>query len=140
MFSRLAALLIAALTLFPAVQAKAFDTTGYQADKVIEILVTGDATPILEADSAVRDRITFYAMSLASRLNTLWGDEMTTVFSDLAMVKAVEIGAKLGTSVEDQNALLSLGTEDANIFAARHEFDSEAARNMLVSLGMLILY
>lgn len=140
MLSRLAALLFAAVTLFPAVQAKAFDTTGYQADKVIEILVTGDATPILEADSAVRDRITFYAMSLAGRLNFLWGDTMTTEFGDRAMVKAMLIGAELGTSVDDQNALLSLGTADANTFAARHDFDSEAAQNMLVSLGMLILY
>lgn len=139
MFRRFAALLTAATMLSHAAPAQAFTASDYVGATAMEILVTGDATPILEADSVVRSRVTLYALSLAGRLQFLWSDRLTQEFGDLAFLKVARIAGSAELDSEDLNNLLKLGTADADTFAAQYGVDTETAQKLLPSLAALIV-
>lgn len=139
MFSRFAALVIAATIMFHAVPARAFDPAGYHGATAMEILVTGDVTPILEAGSTESKMITLYALSLAGRLQFLWSHRLTAEFGDRAFLKVALVARSAALDNEDLNNLLKLGTADADTFAAQYDFDSETVQKLLGALAMLIV-
>jgi hypothetical protein len=135
---RFAALAIVAASLFAAIPARAFDATGYHGETALEIMVTGDTATILAADPDVKNRIEFYAMSLAGKLQFLWSDRLPINFSNLAMMKTMLIAPTLNLDTEDQNNLLKLGSLDAIRFAEQFSFDSPEAQHLIASLTTLI--
>ena len=136
--SRFAAILLAATILFHGAQARAFDSSGYYGGTAIEILVTGDTTPILQNDNADSKLVTIYALSLAGRLQFLWNDRLTEEFGGLAFIKVALVAHSAGLETEALNNLLKPGSLDADIFAAQHDFDSETAQNLLATLAALV--
>jgi hypothetical protein len=138
MFSKCAAFAIAVLLHLAPVQAEAFDPSLYYGEKAFEIMVTGDVTPILQADDETRNRITLYAMGVAGKLQFLWSDRLSSEFNTRALFKVVMVSQALDLDDDGKNNLLSLGALDGAAFAEKFPFDSSTAQSLIANLTRLM--
>ncbi len=138
MLARLAAIATAATLIFSTAQAQPFDPSIYQSPEAMNVLVSGEAVPLMQDNRAQTEAIRLYALALSDRLNAYWQDK---IVPDYVMTTSAIYLLSLTTSKIDEDTvagLLEMARADADTFAASYDFNSITAQSLLSTLQNLL--